>query len=720
MIMSARPLVVMAAVAALFLAGCSRSEKPAAQGPIILISVDTLRADRLPAFGYTRLQAPATDRLAADGIVFENAYAHVPLTLPSHVTMITGQLPYQTGIRSNIGFRFDSKSALSLPRALAERGYATGAAVSSYVLRAETGLGDMFDFYEDSLPVHESATLGALQRSGDETTRIALRWIDGLGARPYFLFLHLFEPHSPYEAPEPFRSRYRDPYDAEVASTDAILGRLFAELDRRGMYEGATIILVSDHGEGLGDHGEAEHGVLLYREVLHVPLIVKLPGKRLAGRRVPDPAQLIDLLPTVLSLAGASVPEKLAGTSLLDLAEGRGGRDRTVYSETLYPRLHLGWSELRSLTNARHHYIESPAPELFDITVDPAEKNDRRDVERREAFALSKQLAAVPLNFEAAQPADPEERQRLAALGYLSGAAAGDHAGPRLNPRDHVGVLARMEQAFQLNRQGRYEESIVLSRGILREYPDLVDVHTHLAGTLRRVGRLDEALEAYREAIRRSPQLVDSLAMEVGKLALDMGDLDAAELNAKQTMKLNPAEAHLLLAGVALERRDLATAEKEARLAIGSGDNPRIPALILLARVLAERGKLQEALQFIDTAQGKASSSAVRVPTLESTRGDILARLGRTQEAEEAFRREIATFPTTRLAYVRLVILLASQKRFETIEPTLRAMIDASPSPGTYRLAARVASDLGNEKLAATYRRGAEAVSKRTHRRGAA
>lgn len=710
----------MAAVAALFLAGCSGSEKPAATAPVILISVDTLRADRLPAYGYSGVHAPATDQLAADGIVFENAYAHVPLTLPSHVTMLTGKLPHQTGIRSNIGFRFDQKSAPSMPRMLAARGYATGGAVSAYVLRAETGLGPMFDFYDDSLPVHESAMLGALQRPGDETIRSALRWIDGLGAKPYFLFLHLFEPHSPYEAPEPFRSRYSNAYDAEVAATDAILGRLFAELDRRGMYEDSTIILVSDHGEGLGDHGEAEHGVLLYREVLHVPLIVKLPGKRLAGKRVRSPAQLIDLLPTVLSLSGMPVPKELAGISLVDLAEGRGGGARTVYSETFYPRLHLGWSPLRSLTDSRVHYIESPDPELFDITVDPAEKNDQRDARRREASALSKQLAAIPLNFEAAQPGDPEERARLSALGYLSGAAAGDHAGPRLNPRDHVQVLARIQQTFELNQQRRYAESIELSRSILREYPDLVDVHTQLAGTLRRVGRLEEALQMYREGIRRSPQLVDSLAMEIGKLTLDMGDLAAAELHAKQSMKLNPAEAHLLLAAVALERRDLATAEKEARIAAGDAHHPRVPAMIMLARVLSDRGKLAEALQFIETAQRVAADRRLSVPTLESTRGDILAHLGRTREAEEAFRREIATFPTTRLAYVRLVILLASQKRFDTIEPTLWAMIDASPSPGTYRLAAQVSSDLGNHELAATYRRRADEVAKRTRPRASA
>src|SRR5437870_4252676 len=339
-----------------FLCACSRQQ---ASPPVILISIDTLRADHLTAYGAKRVDTPAIDRLANDGIVFENAYAHVPLTFPAHDTMLTGRLPVENGVRSNIGYRLDRDVQLTLPRLLAQRGYATGGAVSAYVLRGDTGLRSLFDFYDDSMEVWESATLGSLQRRGDETARVALKWVDGVQARPFFLFFHLFEPHSPYEPVEPFRSKYANPYDGEIATADAIVGRFFAELDRRGLYDKSLIIVCGDHGEGLGDHGEAEHGVLLYREVLHVPLIVKLPGRQLAGRRVAAPAQLVDILPTVTGAVGAKVPAGLPGVSLIDLAEGRGGAPRQIYSETLYPRLHLGWSELRSLTDARDRYIES-------------------------------------------------------------------------------------------------------------------------------------------------------------------------------------------------------------------------------------------------------------------------------------------------------------------------------------------------------------------------
>jgi arylsulfatase A-like enzyme/tetratricopeptide (TPR) repeat protein len=676
--------------------------------PVILISIDTLRADHHKVYGAKLPDTPAIDRLASDGIVYENAYAHVPLTLPSHVTMMTGLLPYENGVRSNIGYSIDGKAHPTLPRLLAEKGYATGAAVSAYVLRADTGLGPLFDRYDDAMDVWESATLGALQRPGDESVRSSVAWIDTVGAKPFFLFLHLFEPHSPYEPAEPFR-RYANPYDGEIATVDAIVARFLQELDKRGLYDKSMIILTGDHGEGLGEHGEAEHGVLLYRESLHVPLIVKLPGKNLAGQRVAAPAQLVDILPTIAKAVGANVPAGLPGTSLVDLAQNK--TERTVYSETMYPRLHLGWSQLRSMTDARSHYIESPAPELFDVVSDPRETRNVREEKRRESRALADALGKIPLNLQAQRPATSEEMARLSALGYLSGAAS-NATGPLRNPRDHIKVLARVQETFVLNQQGRYRESIALCREILRDYPDLVDVYMQLAGDLRRLGQFDAALEAYKEAIRRAPQLVDSAASEIAKLELDRGDLKAAELNAKQAMRLSPDEAHLVLAAVAQARGDLPGAEREARLALGPQERPRIPAMIFLAKILAEQQRLDEALTVINAAASRvAADRAHPLPTLAATRGDILARIGRNQEAEAAFREEMSRFPATTDAYVKLALLLASQHRFSEIGPTLEAMVQASPRPATYFLAAREMHDLGNDAAALAFRRRGEKLA---------
>ena len=711
--MTITPRSLLLLFVVLVLTACHRQRETAAfpNAPVILISIDTLRADRLPSYGYRGVATPAFDQLAADGILFENAYAHVPLTLPSHASMLTGRLPYETGVRSNLGYRLTSHGKQSLPHLLATRGYATGGAVSAYVLNADTGIGPLFQSYDDSLEVWESATLGSLQRRGDETSAAALRWIDSLREKPFFLFLHLFEPHTPYEPVEPFRSRYANAYDGEIATVDAIVGRFLDELRGRGLYDDALIVLTADHGEGLGDHGEAEHGVLLYREALHVPLIVKLPEQRLAGRRVAAPVQHVDLLPTLAGAVGAEIPVGMPGVSLIALAEGAGPAERTIYGETLYPRLHLGWSELRSLTDARHQYIESPEPELFDVSSDPRQTRNLREERRRVAHALAGQLSRVPLNLTEAGAADPEERARLAALGYLSGASTVND-GPRRNPRDHIEVLGRIQQTFALNQQGRYRESIALCREILRDYPDLVDVYNQLAGNLRRLGRLKEALEMYRAAIRRSPQLVDSMAIEVAKLELDLGNFEAAELNARQAMKLNPNEAHLILAGIAAERGQWPAAERETRLALGREDRPRVPALILLARVLAQQGKLQEALATIERARTRVDTEgAPAVATLASTRGDILARMGRTREAEAAFREEIARFPTSTNTYVLLAVLLASERRFSEIGPTLEAMVTASPTPETYGLAARAMADLGNDRSARHYRARGEQLA---------
>jgi choline-sulfatase len=693
--------------AALVLIGCRhRGSGPGqfANAPVILITIDTLRADHLSAYGAKLVDTPAIDRLAADGIVFENAYAHVPLTFPSHATMMTGMLPYENGVRSNIGYVLDPNAHPTLPRLLSQRGYATGAAVSAYVLRRDTGMGSLFDFYDDSMEVWESATLGALQRRGDETVHAALGWLDRVNGRPFFLFLHLFEPHSPYEPVEPFRSKYSNPYDGEIATADAILARFFADLDRRGLYDKSLIVFASDHGEGLGDHGESEHGVLLYREVLHVPLIVKLPGRYLAGKRVSSPAQLVDILPTITSAVGARVPAGLPGMSLIDLAEGRARVERRVYSETLYPRLHLGWSQLRSLTDSHNHYIESPAPELFDVVTDPHETRNLRGERRRDAAALADQLSKVPLNLQPQRPANTEEMARLSALGYLSGAAV-HTTGPLRNPRDHINVLARVQQTFVLNQQKRYSESVALCREILREEPDLVDVYMQMAGDLRRLGRLAEALDAYREAIRRSPQLVDSVAIEIANVELDLGDLKAAELNARQAMKTDPADAHLVLAAVAEARSDLPLAEREARLTASPEDRPNVAALVILARILASQQKLDEALAVANRAIARADEEGAHpVATVFSTRGDILARMGRTDGAEADFRKEIERFPDSTEAYVRLALLFASEHRFSEIGPALEAMVKASPKPATYFLAAREMKDLGNDAGARTFR----------------
>ena len=331
-----------------------------------LISIDTLRADRLPAYGYDGVETSAIDSLRQDSILFERAYSPAPLTLPAHTSLLTGLLPAEHGLRDNAGYRLDAARIDAgeipyLPDAFKSLGYATGGAVSSFVLRGKIGLDKGFDLYEDGIEFRTGTDIGERQRPGAETLNLTTEWLRRVAGRPFFLFFHLNEPHTPYQPPEPFRSRYSSPYDGEVAAADQVVGSLLAELKSLGVYDRTVILLLSDHGEGLGEHGEPEHGLLLYTETLRVPLMLKLPDARWAGRSVSAPVQLIDVYPTLAGLLGLSGSEHLRGRSLVELMMGEAPA-RRLYSETFYPRIHLGWSELAALTDDRYHYIEGPDP----------------------------------------------------------------------------------------------------------------------------------------------------------------------------------------------------------------------------------------------------------------------------------------------------------------------------------------------------------------------
>jgi arylsulfatase A-like enzyme len=283
---------------ALLALACHRAEQPITP-PVILISIDTLRSDHLPAYGYRGIATPNLDRFAADGIVYEHAFSHVPLTLPSHASIFTGLLPAHHGVRDNAAFHLDAKTP-TIASMLRARGYATGGVISAYVLRGSTNISSGFDTYNDAIPFIEGAPTGNLARPGRETIAIAKQWIATKSTQPFFAFVHLFEPHAPYEPT----------YDGEIATADALVGDLLDSLRASNLYDDALIIVLSDHGEGLGDHGEQEHGVLLYREALQVPLIVKLPRNERKGTRVAEVVQLVDVLPTIEAFTGSAPPQK--------------------------------------------------------------------------------------------------------------------------------------------------------------------------------------------------------------------------------------------------------------------------------------------------------------------------------------------------------------------------------------------------------------------------
>jgi choline-sulfatase len=464
--------------------------------PVVLISVDTLRADHLPAYGYRGVATPALDALARDSILFENAYSHVPLTLASHATLFTGLLPPQTGVRDNYGFSL--KPGLeTLASFLKSSGRETGGAVSAAVLTRKTGIGRGFDFYEDNVGDRDPP-----EREGSLTELALEGWLEARRSRPFFAFLHLFEPHAPYEPPEPYRSRYPLAYDGEIARADEIVGVFLARLKSWGVYDRCLIIFLSDHGEGLGQHGEREHGIFLYREAIHVPLLIKLPGGRRAGEKVSAPVALTDVFPTIARAIGRTPPPGLPGRDLLHTA-GQS-KPRRIYGETFYPRLRLGWSDLASLIDDRNHYIEAPRPELYDIRADPGEKRDLSATLPPAFRSLRLELSTMSRSLQMPESGDAEQAKKLASLGYLTATSPESRSSGLPDPKDRITLLDAREnfQAILANKDDVL--LIEACRRFLARVPAALDVWRMFADALERQGRREEAIQALEKGLRES------------------------------------------------------------------------------------------------------------------------------------------------------------------------------------------------------------------------
>lgn len=637
------------------LAGCGGDRTSFEEAPIILISIDTLRSDHLPAYGYQGAETPAIDALRRDSILFERAYSHVPLTLPSHASILSGVLPTEHGVRDNAGYVFEAAKHPYLPRLLKEAGYETAAFVSSFVLHRETGLATGFDVYDEA-PDTNRASDAAVERSGMETMRAVSGWLSGRGERPFFLFVHLYDPHAPYQAPEPFASRRRDsPYDGEIEASDAAVGALIEELKRKGIYDRATIVLLSDHGEGLGEHGEAQHGIYLYRESLQVPLLVKLPDGRRAGESVAAPAQLADVAPTLLRLVGRPVPAEIDGRDLLASAAPPA---RQIYAETFYPRLHFGWSELASLIDDRFHYIHGPAPELFDLAADPAETRNVLERERRAYSTLRQALDAYPRELAEPGHVDAETAGRLAALGYAGRPRAA--SGPLPDPRTKRGALRDLDSAKGLISRQQWSEAAGVLEGLVAREPDLLDGWFTLGLCLERLNRPEETLAAFRRAFELS-QGDPEYALYVARQLYKLGRLDEARQHAEITLKSDPEspDANEMLAALALTRGDLEEALARSRRAGKANEAFRRD----LGKALAERGRTDEALQVLQGAGAGAGGAAD--PATLNAMALTLTDAGRHAEAAEVLGRVLAAHPNDARAHelLGMVTLRLGQPR---------------------------------------------------------
>lgn len=525
-----------------------------------------MRADRLGARGVT----PALDRLGQAGTLFLDATAHAPLTLPSHTSILTGRFPSWHGVHDNAGFTL-SASVPTLATILHGVGYHTAAFVSSYVLRRSTGLARGFDEYNDRFEGEGRAhlTLSSLERRGPETARDATAWLERT-PHPYFLWVHLYDPHAPYDPPPAFASMFPDrPYDGEVATADFAVASIVGAIapDRRG---NTVIVITGDHGESLGEHGESEHGIFLYDATLHVPLILQGPGVP-AGVRIAGQVRHVDLAPTLLDLTGVKVARPpFDGVSLVPLFGDRAGSERgqsgvrvgsepgggrsgdspASYAESRFGELHFGWSPLRSLRDGEWKYIAAPKPELYQVRADPGERDDRHAARADTAAAMARVLAATSSNHgdvgdlqSTASAADAAERLR--SLGYVSSRMTLDaSASIGADPKEEIGRYEEYVKTFNSGlaalEERRRPEAVKTFRGLARTFPRAFEAHQYLARALAGTGDLLRATGEFDVAIALAPREA-VLYFDAAKTLADAAQFDKAFARVAEGRRLEPA-----------------------------------------------------------------------------------------------------------------------------------------------------------------------------------
>jgi choline-sulfatase len=671
-------------LAGVLLAGC-RSGPPApdANASVVLVSIDTLRADRLPLYGYAKGRAPQLDALGREGIVFEQVYSHCPLTLPAHASIFTGLLPPRHGVRDNQGFSLASDKR-TLATRLHAAGFDTGAAVSAYVLRAATGIAQGFDAYDDAFPLDASVeALSAQQRDGAQSVDSLLRWIEARPAgKRFFAFLHLYEPHAPYTPPLAYQG-LADPYDGEVAYADSLVGRLVTRLRELGRYDRVVLAVTSDHGEGLGDHGEQEHGFFLYREALHVPLILRLPGSAHGGTRVGGTIGQVDVPATLLDLLGLPADGMDGRSQRPAIAKGTA-EPQPVYAETFFPRYHFGWSELLAVTDDRYRYVHAPRPELYDAKADPSERTNLAPQRPAAAQAMAAWIESNVGRVETATPAEvpADVAENLRALGYVSGGARPTAVpGPLADPKDKVGIYEAYRRAGAMHGGGRDEEAVRELRKVLADTPGMVDAWHLLGLTLFRMGRQAEAVAALDQVVKIDPTHAGA-HLALARIAAAEGRLERSIRHAELASVAQPGEAFETLAELMLQQDRLKEADDYARRSLAA-DRGRALSAFVLGEVARRQGRFEDAIPVYRQAlEAQRLRRGLLIRSLHAGLADSLARRGQEAEAEKEFLAEIATIPHSREGRTGLAMLYRSQGRDAESRSVLEGVVTANPRAG--------------------------------------
>ena len=583
---AARPWSAALAIVACMLAfgaafSCGRYETSAGAGAgasspalrplnLVLVTIDTLRPDHLHCYGYAKIETPVIDAIAQSGTLFENAVTQTPLTPPSHASIFTGLYPTAHHVRNTGGFILPSSST-TLATILQQQGWDTAAFVSSAVLKKLFGLNQGFAVYDDQMPRpgNHRDFLEDPERPAGDTVGRALRWLDAQSGKPYFLWVHLYDPHMPYRPPEPFRQKYKDrPYDGEIAYADHELGRLFGAVRKKFPADRTLVAILSDHGESLGEHGEYSHGIFLYDATLRIAFMMSGPGVP-AGMRVAQQARTVDFLPTILELMGGKAPERIQGVSLVPSFARKDVPTAISYAETLYPKINMGWAELRAIRTNHWKYIRAPKPELYDLSQDPVEANN---VIERHAVEVQKFEAQL----KAAIGGDGQEKvetttvdrhtiDQLKSLGYLSGFSARGYnlTGQGIDPKDRVGILKLLQTAEDPDSHTPDAQRVELLRQALAQDPTNPDLYYQLGAKYEKVGRYPEAIKLYRTAIEKGMGS-GPLHSRIADLLVRSGKKDEAIPEYEKAAQLNPSdvESQTNLATAYLEKGRVPEAER--------------------------------------------------------------------------------------------------------------------------------------------------------------
>lgn len=542
-------IVLAAFVAGLLCSVASAAGKP---GPnVVVITIDTLRADHLACYGYHRIKTPAIDQLARTGVRFANAFTAVPITLPSHTVLMTGQYPMATGIHDFSGNKL-AAGTMTLARVLQGHGYSTAAFIGSAALDSRFGLNQGFDTYYDHFNLGHSREihLDEIERRGDQVVDLALKWLESHQRKPFFLWVHLYDPHAPYDPPQPYARLYRGhPYDGEIAFADAQVGRLFDYLKQQHLYEHSLIVLASDHGESLGEHGEKTHGFFVYNATLHVALIVRIPGD--PPRVVRQGVSLVDVMPTVLQSLEIPRPSSVQGQSLLSLMLGhQSGRDSGQYAENYAPLIHFGWNRLLGLEWRGMKYIETTRPELYDLKTDPHELHNLFSTHQALAHEMNERLQDLIRRYTpvtetsaaARQSTDPALLASLRSLGYAAVSVANLPQADTRNlpdPKDRVQAYNLVSEALVDKQYGHYEESLRKLTQAEKTAPETLTIRFLAAQNELDLKDYLRAAADFRYVSDRNPN--DGAAVYyMGVAQLGSGNVDGAEKSFQRALKIDP------------------------------------------------------------------------------------------------------------------------------------------------------------------------------------